>query len=60
MTETCSTCRFWTGASCRRFPPIVTAVADAYQPKWPITQTNWPKTEAGEWCGEWKTRKVTP
>lgn len=53
MTETCSTCRFWTGASCRRYPPIVIVIGDDYAPKWP-------QTHPDEWCGEWQSRKVTP
>ena len=50
MTETCNTCRFWTGASCRRFPPHTTG---DYLSKWPGTKPD-------DSCGEWKAERSAP
>lgn len=61
MTETCATCRFYSGGNeglCRRYPPTV--VAYAYTDHHDETQFERehlrPEVSAGMFCGEWTKR----
>jgi len=48
MSGTCATCRFWTGATCYRYPPQFTPYLGSSDDR-----AAWPRTKA-DWCGEWK------
>lgn len=56
MSQQCSVCQYWRAdndqevtGDCRRKPPTVVTIGFK-------TNTQWPKTQAGDWCGEFITR----
>lgn len=58
----CGDCKWWCGGSlwrdgkahnpfsCRRNPPVVVMSPSGY------SQTTWPLTDGGDWCGEFTKR----
>lgn len=53
--QQCNNCLYWrndhptddSAGYCHRFPPVFEAGAR-------YTFTEWPVTDGGDWCGEWK------
>jgi hypothetical protein len=57
--ERCGTCRFWEHAAgdtgeCHRYPPSFSP-AQAARGGFDLWAGFFPETEAGEWCGEYRT-----
>lgn len=63
MTPTCSACRFWKQnegkehGECRRYPPQSTErVGTEAGEVSSTTYSDWPLTDADEWCGEFSVK----
>jgi len=47
---TCETCRYWSKGNCRVHPPTMCGASE-------IGYTQFPRTGAEEWCGEYRALK---
>ncbi|MFP3912986.1 MAG: hypothetical protein ACLFUT_13000 [Desulfobacteraceae bacterium] len=57
----CEECKFWEAEQgnpavghCHRHAPRSTSVAPTRESK--VIPTVWPRTGAGDWCGEWEAK----
>src|SRR5262245_50110983 len=58
-SERCDTCRFWhiQTRECHRHAPVLTLeIGLRTARRGDATAGVWPRTQAGEWCGEWAMR----
>lgn len=48
MTDSCSTCKFWSDSNCCRFAPTGSVLVSIS----PMTESAWLPTASTDWCGE--------
>jgi hypothetical protein len=56
--NTCESCRFNGGFSCRRNPPTVVTLPNEYGPG-EHAETAWPEVNREDWCGQWEGEQMS-
>lgn len=56
--QVCANCRYYTGSTCHRYPPlVVNSEYIEYESTYSTTSSVWPEVSADDFCGEFKEQQ---